>query len=172
MDELNRPSAEEFNSEEKFPFVLVLDSVRSLNNVGSVFRTSDSFKAKAIWLCGLTGCPPHREIQKSALGATETVAWHYEEAITNCIRKLKETGHVVFAIEQAFGSQSLNNVDFLPERKYAFILGNEISGVSDEAMELVDGVIEIPQFGTKHSLNVAVTAGIVSWEFVSRILAQ
>jgi 23S rRNA (guanosine2251-2'-O)-methyltransferase len=171
MDELNRLTAKEFSNERKFPFVLILDSIRSLNNVGSVFRTADSFKSEGIYLCGLTGTPPHRDIQKTALGATESVGWTFYQSITDCILALKEKGYFVFAIEQATGSEELQNIAFDKEKKYAFVLGNEISGVSEEALQFVDGVIEIPQFGTKHSLNVAVTAGIISWDFVRFTLA-
>jgi len=169
MDSLNRLSADEFSEKEKFPFVLVLDSIRSLNNVGSVFRTADSFNSESIYLCGLTGTPPHREIQKSALGATDTVNWKYYENIAKCISDLKENGFTVMAIEQTSDSKDLSEIEFGNQNKYAFVLGNEISGVSTEALQIVDGVIEIPQFGTKHSLNVAVTAGIISWHFVYKM---
>ena len=172
MSELNRLSEEAFSQETKSPFVFVLDSIRSLNNVGSVFRTADSFSATHIYLCGVTGTPPHRDINKTALGATETVAWSHFPSIENCLEKLKEEGYFIYAIEQTHGSIDLHHIHFEADKKYAFILGNEVSGVSDEALDLVDGVIEIPQFGTKHSLNVSVTAGIIAWHYVNQNLSQ
>lgn len=172
MSELNRISEEAFSQETKSPFVFVLDSIRSLNNVGSVFRTADSFNAAHICLCGVTGTPPHRDINKTALGATETVAWSQFPSIENCLKYLKSEGFFLYAIEQTHGSIELHQIHFESDKKYAFILGNEVSGVSDEALQLVDGVIEIPQFGTKHSLNVSVTAGIIAWHYVNQMLVE
>ena len=166
MEELNRPDLLSFQQASKFPFVFVLDSVRSLHNVGSVFRTADGFKAECLVLCGYTGTPPQREIQKTALGATESVEWKYEASIQNALKNLKTEGFTLFALEQTHDSVSLQEIDFNAFPKVAFILGNEVEGVSDEALAYCDQVIEIPQFGTKHSLNVAVIAGIVGWEFV------
>jgi tRNA G18 (ribose-2'-O)-methylase SpoU len=167
MEELNRPDKMEANKQDKFPYVLVLDSIRSLNNVGSIFRTSDSFNVAKVYLCGLTGQPPHREIQKTALGATESVLWEYFPSISDCIQKLRDDEFIIVAIEQTKSSTNFESYPFQKGRRYAFILGNEVTGVSEEALESVDLVLEIPQFGSKHSLNVSVTAGIVCWKFVS-----
>lgn len=167
MEELGRVSPEMAGDLERFPLVLVLDSIRSLSNVGSVFRTADAFKLLELHLCGFTGQPPHREIQKTALGATETVPWHYFNDIQDSIQNLKNQGFQVFALEQAVPKISLETFCPKPEMKIAIVLGNEISGVSDEALSLCDGVLEIPQFGAKHSLNVAVSAGIAVWQVVS-----
>jgi len=170
MHELERHSLEAFAQVQKLDFVFVLDGIRSLNNVGSVFRTADAFRVKEILLCGATGQPPHRDIQKTALGATETVLWSHFANITDCLKDLCNQGYMIVSIEQTKGSTMLNDFRFVPDQKYAFILGNEVSGVSDEALSMSDMVLEIPQFGSKHSLNVAVTAGIVAWEFVSQKL--
>lgn len=166
MAELDRVSPAESREGKKFPFVLILDSIRSLMNVGSIFRTADAFQAEKLFLCGFTGTPPHREIQKTALGATESVDWQYFESIEDCIQHLKKHGYRIWAIEQTTRSTSLTDMDYSSGRPFAFVLGNEVSGVSDEALQHCEGVIEIPQFGSKHSLNVSVTAGIVAWEFV------
>jgi len=170
MSELGRLSPDELHEEQNLDFVFVLDSVRSLNNVGSIFRTSDAFRAARISLCGLTGQPPHRDIQKTALGATETVCWTHFSEIKDCLTQLRNQAFTIIGIEQTSGSISLEKFRFTHGSKYAFVLGNEVSGVSDEALSLCDMVIEIPQFGSKHSLNVAVTAGIVGWEYVSQSL--
>jgi len=170
MSELERLTPEELLSNQTRNFVFVLDSIRSLNNVGSVFRTSDAFRAAQVLLCGLTGQPPHRDIQKTALGATETVSWAYFSDIQECLEELKKQSFTIVGIEQTKGSIGLEKCKFLSESKYAFVLGNEVSGVSYEALALCDLVVEIPQFGTKHSLNVAVTAGIIGWEFISQTL--
>ncbi len=170
MEELNRLNPEQLLNVETCNFCFVLDSVRSLNNVGSIFRTSDAFRVEKIWLCGLTGQPPHRDIQKTALGATETVAWSYCEDISNCLVDLKSQGYTLISIEQTKGSTALGNFVFESGKKYALILGNEVSGVSESALEHSEFVLEIPQFGAKHSLNVSVTAGIIAWEFVSQKL--
>jgi tRNA G18 (ribose-2'-O)-methylase SpoU len=170
MHELNRLSPDEVISNKKLRFVFVLDSIRSLNNVGSVFRTSDGFAAAKIYLCGTTGVPPHRDIQKTALGATDTVAWEFFQDITICLENLKSAGYQIISLEQTSGSTSLQDFIFQKDIFYAIVLGNEISGVSDEALKVTDHVIEIPQFGAKHSLNVSVTAGIVAWEFLRQSL--
>jgi 23S rRNA (guanosine2251-2'-O)-methyltransferase len=168
MEDLNRLSVEAFRESNKFSYVVVLDNVRSMANIGSVFRTADAFKAEAVILCGITATPPHREITKTALGAEESVQWIHFEDNTEAITQLKDQGFVVCAIEQADESISLK--DFVPEsnQKYAFVLGNEVDGVSEEVIEQCDYCIEIPQFGTKHSLNVSVTAGIICWDFVAK----
>ncbi|MCY7351008.1 MAG: RNA methyltransferase [Cytophagaceae bacterium] len=168
MDELDRLTVDAFHSAEKLPFVFVLDNVRSMLNVGSVFRTADAFRASRLYLCGITGTPPHREISKTALGAEQSVAWEYAPDCGPLVGRLQAEGYVVCAIEQVEGSQSL--ADFQPQngRRYAFVLGNEVMGVSETVVERAEVCLEIPQFGTKHSLNVAVTAGIVAWDFVNK----
>jgi tRNA G18 (ribose-2'-O)-methylase SpoU len=168
-DELNRKNVGEFRAAPKSPFIVVLDNVRSLNNVGSVFRTADAFIIEAVWLCGITATPPHREIQKTALGATESVAWRYFSNVSDALRELKGLGYVIVSVEQAEGSVTLDM--FTPEegRKYALFFGHEIRGVSEAVVEASDACIEIPQYGTKHSFNVAVSAGIVLWELTSRL---
>ena len=170
MDELDRLSVEQFQQAEKLPYVLVLDNVRSLLNVGSIFRTADAFRVEKIFLCGITGTPPHRELAKTALGADETVPWQYAPDAAELVGQLRRAGYVVAVVEQTDRSQSL--ADFQPEagRRYAFVLGNEVSGVGDEVVAQADVGLEIPQFGTKHSLNVAVAAGIVCWDLVSKTL--
>ncbi|NBB21828.1 TrmH family RNA methyltransferase [Runella sp. CRIBMP] len=170
MEELNRLSADEYLLAPKHSFVFVLDDIRSLNNVGSVFRTSDAFRAEKIYLCGLTGTPPHRDITKTALGADNTVLWEHVLDVLDLVARLKAEGYKVVAIEQAEGSTKLQ--DFMPElnQKYAFVLGNEVFGVNEEVVSQADICLEIPQFGTKHSLNVSVSAGIVAWDYVSKML--
>lgn len=167
--ELNRKSVTDFRAAPKSPFILVLDNVRSLNNVGSVFRTADAFIVEAIWLCGITATPPHREIHKTALGATESVAWRYFATAAEAVRELKEKGYVIISVEQAEGSVSLENYTPEADKKYALVFGHEIKGVSEEVVELSDACIEIPQYGTKHSFNVAISAGIVLWELTGKI---
>jgi tRNA G18 (ribose-2'-O)-methylase SpoU len=168
LDELNRLSVDDFKTAEKFPYCLILDDIRSLNNVGSVFRTADAFRAQKIYLCGITGTPPHRDITKTALGATESVAWEHVADARALISDLQNDGWIIAAVEQAEGSLSL--ADFLPEsgKQYAFVFGNEVNGVQNELVEAADLVLEIPQFGTKHSLNIAVTAGVVCWDFLQK----
>lgn len=166
MDELNRKTVEDFRSSEKMPIVVVLDNIRSMHNVGSVFRTADAFLIHAIHLCGYTPQPPHRDIQKTALGATETVAWKYFPSTKEAVELLKAEGFTIFAIEQAAGSKSLKEAGSLEVNKLAIVFGNEVEGVNDEVLTLCDGCIEIPQFGMKHSLNISVAAGIVLWELV------
>lgn len=172
MDDLNRLSVEDFKNVEKNPFVFVLDDIRSLNNVGSVFRTADAFRAEKIYLCGLTGTPPHRDITKTALGADESVEWEHSSDALALVQKLKSEGYKIAALEQAEGSIMLNDFEPHMPDKYAFVLGNEVFGVSDSLIEQCDVCLEIPQFGTKHSLNVSVSAGIVAWDFVSKILKK
>ncbi len=168
-DELNRKSVTEFRASEKSPFLIVLDNVRSLNNVGSIFRTADAFLVEAVWLCGITATPPHREIHKTALGATESVEWKYFESSAEAVRLLKERGYTIVSVEQAEGAVSLDRFAAEPGRRYALVFGHEIRGVTEEVVNLSDACIEIPQYGTKHSFNVAVSAGIVLWELAGRI---
>ena len=165
MAELERISAQEFKRKEKLPIVVVLDNVRSMHNVGSVFRTCDSFLIEKIFLCGITPCPPHRDIQKTALGATETVDWSSEENIVSCLKQLKQQGFHLLAVEQVHNSELLNKMIIERNKKYALIFGNEVDGVCQEAINFCDSTVEIPQLGSKHSLNVSVSAGIVLWQF-------
>lgn len=162
--ELGRKSVEQFRNLAKSPFVIVLDNVRSMSNTGSVFRSADAFLAESIYLCGITGVPPHPEIRKTALGATESVSWKYFKKTAEAIIGLKSEGYRIIGIEQAEGAISLK--DFIPEKniKYALVFGHEVNGVDQEIIDMCDQVIEIPQSGTKHSLNIAVSAGIVMWE--------
>lgn len=164
VTELNRLSPEAFKDSKKIPLVVVLDHVRSLNNVGSVFRTSDAFRIEALYLCGITACPPHAEIHKTALGAEETVRWVYFEDTLRAVEKLHEEGYIVCAVEQVQGSVMLDKLRLDRGKKYAVVLGNEVKGVQQEVVDHSDLCIEIPQYGTKHSLNVSVTAGIVIWD--------
>jgi tRNA G18 (ribose-2'-O)-methylase SpoU len=163
-NELGRLSVDQFRKSDKSPFVIVLDNVRSHNNVGSVFRTADAFRIEKICLCGITAKPPHRDIRKTALGATESVVWSYYESTIDAITELKAGGYKILAIEQADGSVGLQNYRIDPTMKYALIFGHEVNGVDQKAMDMCDTCIEIPQFGTKHSFNIAVSAGIVLWE--------
>ncbi|POY36027.1 RNA methyltransferase [Solitalea longa] len=165
LDELNRVSVEEFKEQDKLPIVIVLDNVRSMNNIGSIFRTSDAFALEGIYLCGITAQPPHREIEKTALGATQSVDWYYFQSTEEAVADLHTEGYEVLAIEQAENSTMLQEFKPSKEKKYALIFGNEVNGVGDEVMKLVDGCIEIPQFGTKHSFNIVVSMGIVGWDF-------
>jgi 23S rRNA (guanosine2251-2'-O)-methyltransferase len=169
-EELNRLSVDAYKSSDKSNFVVILDNIRSMNNVGSVFRTSDSFLCEKIYLCGITPKPPHRDIQKTALGATESVDWEYVESTEAIIEKLKSKGFKIAAVEQVENSVKLN--DFKPEKnqKYAFIFGHEVKGVTQNVVDVCDFSLEIPQFGTKHSLNISVSAGVVLWDFVSKSL--
>lgn len=166
---MHRISTEEFKVAEKLPLVVVLDHVRSLYNVGSVFRSSDAFRVESICLCGITATPPQVEIHKTALGAEDAVDWKYYARTQDALDDLKSAGWEVWAVEQAEGSVMLQ--DFVPEegKKYAIVLGNEVKGVQQEVIDRCDGCIEIPQFGTKHSLNVSVTAGILIWEFARKM---
>ncbi|HLP05516.1 MAG TPA: RNA methyltransferase [Paludibacter sp.] len=165
ITEMNRLTVEEFKAEKKTALVVVLDNVRSLHNVGSVFRTADAFLVEAVYLCGITSTPPQAEIHKTALGAENTVAWKYFEDTHQALDELRQKGFTVFAIEQAEGSISLPELKLETARKYAVVLGNEVKGVQQSVVDACDGCIEIPQFGTKHSLNVSVTGGIIIWEF-------
>jgi rRNA methylases len=162
MDELNRLTKEEYEAAEKLPIIIILDNIRSLSNVGSVFRTADAFRMAELFLCGITACPPHREIHKTALGADETVKWRYFKTTEEACQALKEEGYEIYAVEQIEGSTMLQDFDF--RKKTAFIMGNEVDGVNDNALHYCDGAIELPQEGTKHSLNISVCAGIVMWK--------
>jgi len=167
-DELGRKSVEEFRDVEKLPIVVVLDNVRSAYNVGSVFRTADGFPIDAIYLCGITGYPPHKEIQKTALGSTETVSWKYFKSTLEAISDLKNSGYKIYAVEQVVESVMLDKFlssDSSQTSKLALVFGHEVEGVQQDVLDLCDGCIEIPQGGTKHSLNIAVSAGVVLWEF-------
>jgi 23S rRNA (guanosine2251-2'-O)-methyltransferase len=166
--ELNRKSIDDYKMAEKTPFVVVLDNVRSLNNIGSVFRTSDAFLVQSLYLCGISACPPNKEIEKTALGATESVDWKYFEHTSDAVAELKSKGYLIMAIEQA--EQSISLESFYPERgkKYAFIFGHEVKGVKQEIVDMSDACIEIPQYGTKHSLNISVSAGVVIWDTFSK----
>jgi len=172
MDDLNRDSVEDFKNKKKIPLVLVLDNVRSLNNVGSVFRTADAFMVEKVYLCGITGTPPHRDIEKTALGATESVEWVHVPETTELIKALKAAGYQVISIEQAENSVKLHEFSPEPGKHYAFVLGNEVFGVEQEVINMSDVVLEIPQFGTKHSLNISVATGVVVWDFLSKTLAS
>jgi len=169
MSELKRKTVEEFRRSEKSPFIIVLDNIRSLNNIGSVFRTADCLKAEAVYLCGITARPPHRDIHKTALGATESVRWAYYENTIDAIRELRNAGYKILTLEQAEGATLLQ--DFYPagENKYALIFGHEVKGVQQEIIDMSDYCIEIPQYGTKHSFNISVSAGIVLWDLFSKL---
>lgn len=169
ITELNRITAEEFKASEKIPLIVVLDDIRSLHNIGSVFRTSDAFRIECIYLCGITAVPPHPEMHKTALGAEFTVDWQYFKNTLDAVDKLKSAGYIVYSIEQAEGSILLDKLRLDKSHKYAVILGNEVKGVKQEVIDNSDGCIEIPQYGTKHSLNVSVTAGIVIWDLFNKL---
>lgn len=166
MDDLHRKTVEEFKQAKKWPIITVLDNIRSMNNVGSVFRTSDAFLTEGIYLCGYTPQPPHREINKTAIGATETVHWEYFEHTLDAVQKLKTEGYRIFGIEQVDTSISLEyfTAKISANDKVAIVMGNEVEGVDEDVLAQCDGCIEIPQFGAKHSLNISVAAGIVLWE--------
>lgn len=165
ITELNRISTEEFKQTTKIPLIVVLDNIRSLNNIGSVFRTSDAFVVETIYLCGITATPPHAEIHKTALGAEDSVDWAYFDNTEDAVSRLKEEGVEVFAVEQVRNSLKLDELSLDKKRKYAVVLGNEVKGVQQSVVDMCDGAIEIPQYGTKHSLNVSISAGIVIWDF-------
>ena len=169
MEELNRLTVADFKNTQKFPLTLVLDNVRSLHNVGAAFRTADAFAVEKIWLCGITGRPPQREITKTALGSTESVAWEYAPTTPEAVQHLKAAGYTVVAVEQTTGSVPLPAFQPAPGVAYALVMGNEVFGVDDEVLALCDAAVEIPQFGTKHSLNVSVAAGVVLWDFINKI---
>jgi 23S rRNA (guanosine2251-2'-O)-methyltransferase len=170
MDELNRLTVEQFKNKKKNQLVILLDDVRSLNNVGSAFRTSDAFLIEKIILCGITGTPPHREINKTALGATESVLWEYNASAIEATLRLKAEGFKILCFEQAENSILLQQFNFSLEEKYCMIFGNEAWGVNEKLIELSDYIIEIPQFGTKHSLNISVSVGIAIWDYTSKVL--
>lgn len=169
LEELGRISVTEFKEVEKLPVSIVLDNIRSLHNVGSAFRTSDAFRIEKIYLTGITGTPPHREIQKSALGATESVAWEYVQSPATAVQKLKALGYTIVIIEQTTESTPLHEFTLEPRKKYCLVFGNEVDGVSEEVIALGDKALEIPQSGTKHSLNISVCLGIVVWEMYQKI---
>ncbi|WP_452231022.1 MULTISPECIES: RNA methyltransferase [unclassified Lacinutrix] len=168
-NELDRLTVEDFKTATKTPIIIILDNIRSLNNIGSVFRTSDAFLVEKIYLCGITATPPHKDIHKTALGSTDTVAWEYAESTTSLVENLKAENVKICAIEQAENATMLN--DFSPEAntKYAFVFGNEVKGVAQDVVSASDVVIEIPQFGTKHSLNISVSCGVVVWDVFSKM---
>ena len=169
LNELNRLSVEEFKKAQKFPIVVVLDNVRSLNNVGSIFRTADALCLQEVILCGITATPPHNEIHKTALGAEESMDWRYVELTETIIEELKKQGFEICSVEQAENSTPLQCFKMDPSKKYAFVFGNEVKGVKQSVIDLSDRCIEIPQFGTKHSFNVSVSAGIVLWEAAKQL---
>jgi len=169
LEELGRVGVDEFKTQEKIPLVVILDNVRSMHNIGSIFRTSDGFAVEKICLCGITAKPPHREIEKTALGATQSITWEYYDEARLAIDEFKLSGYIIIAIEQAENSVSLTDHKPNKSEKYALIFGNEVEGVSEVAMNLADKCIEIPQFGTKHSFNIVVSAGIVLWDFFSKL---
>lgn len=163
--ELNRLSTEQYKKSDKMPVVVVLDNVRSMHNVGAVFRTSDAFRISKLYLCGITACPPHREIRKTAIGAETSIDWEYYESATLAVTKLKAEGYRIYGVEQTRHSVELQDISF-ESGKIAFVFGNEIDGVSEEVLEICDECIEIPQLGTKHSINISVACGVVLWEYV------
>lgn len=167
--ELGRANIKEFKEAEKIPIVIILDNIRSLNNIGSVFRTSDAFLVNKIYLCGITAMPPHKDIHKTALGATESVDWEYVENSMDLIAKLREEKIKIVSIEQADNSTMLQNFEVSKDQKYAIIFGNEVKGVQQEVVSVSDICVEIPQYGTKHSLNISVSCGIVLWDLFKKI---
>jgi len=167
-EELNRLSAEEFKTKAKAPVILILDNIRSMNNVGSAFRTSDAFLVEEIYLAGITAKPPHRDINKTALGATDTVKWQYFSTTEEAVKNAKSKGFTIAAVEQADDSTYLNEFEPQPNQQYAFVFGNEAFGVEDKIVEQADICLEIPQFGTKHSLNISVSIGVILWDFKSK----
>ena len=170
ITELNRLTVDEFKQANKLPLAVILDEVRSLHNIGSVFRTSDAFLVERIYLCGITATPPHPEMHKTALGAEDTVDWKYVKHTLEAVEELHNEGYTVLAIEQVEGSTMLDELELETDKKYAIVMGNEVKGVHQEVIDACDGCIEIPQYGTKHSLNVSVTTGIVLWEFANKLI--
>lgn len=168
-EELDRLDVASFKKAKKVPLVIVLDNIRSLNNIGSVFRTADAFLIEKIYLCGITATPPHKDIRKTALGATESVAWEHKESTLEIVDRLKAEGYRTVAVEQAESAVMLNDFEVVSSVKYALIFGNEVKGVSQEVVDVCDEVIEIPQSGTKHSLNISVSVGVVVWDFWSKL---
>ena len=169
-EELPRLSVEAFHQSDKIPVIIILDNIRSMNNVGAAFRTSDAFLVEAIYLCGITAKPPHRDIHKTALGATETVNWEYFDTTMQAVERCNERGYRVMAIEQADDSTFLDQFSVEQDEKYAFVFGNEAFGVNDEVFPYADKCIEIPQFGTKHSLNISVSMGVVLWDYLQKTM--
>ena len=169
---MQRLSVDEFHEAAKLPLIVVLDDVRSLHNVGSVFRSGDAFRVEAVYLCGITATPPHPEIHKTAPGGEDSVAWRYFPTATEAIESLHNDGVFVYSIEQVEGSTKLQNLQLDTDKRYAVVLGNEVKGVHQEVVDMSDGCLEIPQFGTKHSLNVSVTAGMVIWEVAKKFLSK
>jgi len=167
--ELNRLEVSEFKATKKIPVIVILDNIRSLNNIGSVFRTSDAFIIEKIYLCGITATPPNKDIHKTALGATETVAWEYVEDTLTLLKKLQKENTIVVSIEQAENATMLQDFKVSNKNRYAIVMGNEVKGVQQEVVSASDHCIEIPQFGTKHSLNISVTTGIVLWDFLKKL---
>ena len=168
--ELDRVSPEEFSEQKKFPFVVILDNIRSLNNIGSFFRTCDAFNIEHLYLCGITAQPPNRDINKTAIGATDSVSWSHEESTSELTARLKKEGYTICSIEQTEETKLLQDIPSLNEDKFALVFGNEVDGVDQNVIDSSDYVVEIPQFGTKHSLNVSVCAGVVLWEFTKRFI--
>lgn len=168
--EMQRLSVEQFREADKLPLIVVLDDVRSLYNVGSVFRSCDAFRVEAVYLCGITATPPHPEIHKTALGGEDSVAWRYFSSALEAVEELRRQGVFVYSVEQVEGSTKLHHLQLDPSHRYALVLGNEVKGVHQEVVDASDGCIEIPQLGTKHSLNVSVTAGIVVWEVAKQMI--
>lgn len=168
--EMHRLSVDEFKSASKMPLIVVLDNVRSLYNVGSVFRSADAFRVEAVWLCGVTGCPPNAEIHKTALGGEDSVDWRYFKDTEDAVNELHAKGYFVWSVEQVEGSTKLQDLNVGKDSACAVILGNEVKGVQQSVVDMSDGCLEIPQFGTKHSLNVSTTAGIVVWEFAKQLV--
>ena len=169
---MQRLSVDEFHAAPNLPLIVVLDDVRSLHNVGSVFRSGDAFRVEAVYLCGITATPPHPEIHKTALGGEDSVAWRYFPTATEAVESLHNDGFFVYSIEQVEGSTKLQNLQLDTDRRYAVVLGNEVKGVHQDVVDMSDGCLEIPQFGTKHSLNVSVTAGMVIWEVAKKFLSK
>ncbi len=169
LSELNRITVEEFKKSKKTPIIVVLDNVRSLNNIGSIFRTCDAFLTEKIILCGITAKPPHRDINKTALGATESVDWEYYDTALQAVERLKKDNITVVAVEQVDKSIMLNDIELNKKKKYALIFGNEVKGIGQDVINMSDFCVEIPQSGTKHSLNIAVSAGIVLWDFFNKL---
>ena len=169
ISEIDRKTISEFKLAKKNPIIIILDNIRSMNNIGSIFRSADAFLVKKIYLCGITAKPPNKDIHKTALGATESVAWEYSKSITETVNTLKKKGIDVIAVEQVRGSMALNNFQPKKNKSYALIFGNEVKGVSQEVLNLVQDSIEIPQFGTKHSINISVSVGILLWDFYSKL---
>ena len=168
--EMDRLTVDEFKPADKLPLIVVLDDVRSMHNVGSVFRTGDAFRIEAVYLCGITSTPPMAEIHKTALGAEDSVTWKYFDTTLEAVETLKAEGYEVYSVEQAHGSTMLQNFTPINNKKYAVVLGNEVKGVHQEVIDASDGCLEIPQFGTKHSMNVSVTGGIIIWHFAKNII--